>query len=585
MSVSPLLSVKNLRTFFKTESGEIEAVRGISYELSPGRTLGIVGESGSGKSVSSLSIMGLMAANGRFAADEIRFNPQGQAYRLDQMSEKEKRALRGNEMSMIFQEPMSSLNPVLSCGFQVAEALRLHKGLSKAEARAETLKLFEQVQLPRVKHIYEAYPHQISGGQKQRVMIAMAISCGPSLLIADEPTTALDVTVQGEILELLQRLQAHHGMAMIFITHDLGVVAEIADDLLVMYKGEIVERGSIEAIFRAPQHPYTQGLLACRPKLTQKLYRLPTIKDFITGEETDDTTKSKKLAEETPEKPSSVLLKVENIKTWFNTKKGFLRPKTEAVKAVDGVSFEVFRGETLGLVGESGCGKTTLGRSILRLIEPIGGAISYEGQDIRALDREALRGMRKKMQIIFQDPYSSLNPRMMVGRVIQEPMQVHGIGSSVKERKARVLSLLERVGLAEEHYERFPHEFSGGQRQRICIARALAVEPEFIICDESVSALDVSIQAQVLNLLKDLQDELDLTYIFISHDLSVVKFMSDRIMVMRAGKMVELQEAETLYRSPQSDYTQKLIQAIPAGTLASIEAAKERRANAQVKSE
>lgn len=575
MSVSPILSVKNLRTFFKTEAGEIEAVKGISYSLSAGRTLGIVGESGSGKSVSSLSVMGLLAANGRFEADGIVFSPRpDQVYALDRLPEKEKRKLRGNEMSMIFQEPMSSLNPVLSCGYQVAEALRLHKGLNKAAAKAETLKLFEQVHLPRVEQIYDAYPHQISGGQKQRVMIAMAISCGPSLLIADEPTTALDVTVQREILELLQNLQREHGMAMIFITHDLGVVAEIADDIVVMYKGEIVEHGSIEGIFSNPQHPYTQGLLACRPQLSQRLRRLPTISDFMDPESTPQVKESNAEQGDEPE----VLLKVDKLKTWFKTETGlFSRKEASYVKAVDEVSFEVFKGETLGLVGESGCGKTTLGRSILRLLEPTAGQVYFAGKDLGSLNQSELREMRKKMQIIFQDPYSSLNPRMMVGRAIQEPMKVHGIGKNGQDRKERVIALLEKVGLSVEHYDRFPHEFSGGQRQRICIARALAVEPDFIICDESVSALDVSIQAQVLNLLKDLQEELGLTYIFISHDLSVVKFMSDRIMVMRAGKQVELQEAEKLYRSPESEYTQKLIEAIPTGSIESIKAARQRR--------
>ncbi|MFK7924793.1 MAG: ATP-binding cassette domain-containing protein [Bacteroidia bacterium] len=385
MSESSLLSVKNLRTFFKTETGEIEAVKGISYSLSAGRTLGIVGESGSGKSVSSLSIMGLLAANGRFEADEIVFSPkEDQVYALDQLPEKEKRKLRGNEMSMIFQEPMSSLNPVLSCGYQVAEALRLHKGLNKAAAKAETLRLFEQVHLPRVEHIYDAYPHQISGGQKQRVMIAMAISCGPSLLIADEPTTALDVTVQREILELLQSLQREHGMAMIFITHDLGVVAEIADDILVMYKGEIVEHGSIVDIFSNPQHPYTQGLLACRPQLSQRLRRLPTISDFM---DPDSIPQIEEVDVE-PRAEQEVLLKVEKLKTWFKTETGlFSRKEASYVKAVDEVSFDVFKGETLGLVGESGCGKTTLGRSILRLLEPTEGKVYFEGQDEGSLDQ------------------------------------------------------------------------------------------------------------------------------------------------------------------------------------------------------
>ncbi|MEL7339409.1 MAG: ABC transporter ATP-binding protein, partial [Bacteroidota bacterium] len=424
MSEASLLSVKQLHTYFKTESGELEAVKGISYDLLPGKTLGIVGESGSGKSVSSLSIMGLLAANGRSVSESITFQAEGKTHRLDQLSEAEKRSLRGSQMSMIFQEPMSSLNPVLSCGFQVAEALRLHLGLSKETARQRCLELFAKVQLPRVEQIYDAYPHQISGGQKQRVMIAMAISCEPALLIADEPTTALDVTVQKEILLLLQDLQKERGMGMIFITHDLGVVAEVADEILVMYRGEIVERGSVEQIFSKPEHPYAKGLLACRPQLSQRLHRLPTVKDFM-QEETELGS------EEVPPKVlGDKLLEVKHLKTWFASKSGFSWKKPSYVKAVDDISFTVRKGETLGLVGESGCGKTTLGRSILRLVDPREGEVRFKGRDLLQLNPRQLRQERKDMQIIFQDPYSSLNPRMMIGRAIQEPMEVHQIGRS-----------------------------------------------------------------------------------------------------------------------------------------------------------
>ncbi|MFM7767328.1 MAG: ABC transporter ATP-binding protein, partial [Bacteroidota bacterium] len=487
---------------------------------------------------------------------------------------------RGNEIAMIFQEPMTSLNPVLTCGYQVAEALRLHKKLNKKEARIKTIELFNKVKLPRPEAIYDSYPHEISGGQKQRVMIAMAISCDPAILIADEPTTALDVTVQAEIIQLLKELQKEHGMGIIFITHDLGVIASIAHRVVVMHRGKVVEEGQVQEIFKNPKHPYTRGLIACRPTLGRKLRRLPTISDFMSeGERTiishsidiqnhfqsltisENETKERRIALESKEP----LLKVENIRNWFPVRKGFFSLTKDYVKAVDDVSFEVYPGETLGLVGESGCGKTTLGRTILRLIEPTSGNIIFKGTNINELSASQMRAMRKHMQIIFQDPYSSLNPRMTVGEAIMEPMRVHKLHGNDKARKEKTVDLLERVSLKAEHFNRYPHEFSGGQRQRICIARAIAVEPEFIICDESVSALDVSVQAQVLNLLNELRDSFGFTYIFISHDLAVVKFMSDRMIVMNKGKIEEAGYPDDIYANPKSDYTRKLIAAIPEG--------------------
>jgi peptide/nickel transport system ATP-binding protein len=459
----------------------------------------------------------------------------------------------------------------------VAEALILHKKMSKTEARAETIRLFNKVRLPRAEQMYDAYPHQLSGGQKQRVMIAMAISCQPKVLIADEPTTALDVTVQAAILDLLRELQQETGMAMIFITHDLGVVSRIANHVLVMYKGKGVEYGSVKTIFDNPVHPYTKGLLACRPSRNMGMVRLPVISDFMKVNEDGSITEAAGSIQEVIDRLKSVhvnprreevraskpLLEVKNLQTWFPVKKGLFGKVREVVKAVDEVSFEVFKGETLGLVGESGCGKTTLGRSILRLIEPTGGSLMYNGEDIRKFDNRQLRGFRKHMQLVFQDPYSSLNPRMTIGEAIQEPMEVHGLYGDRNERKEQVFNLLKKVGLKEEHFHRYPHQFSGGQRQRVCIARALSLNPEFVICDESVSALDVSVQAQVLNLLNDLKEEQGLTYIFISHDLSVVRYMSDRMLVMNKGRIEEMGAAEEVYSNPKSDYTKRLIAAIP----------------------
>jgi peptide/nickel transport system ATP-binding protein len=481
---------------------------------------------------------------------------------------------------MIFQEPMTSLNPVLTCGDQVAEALILHKHLSKKEARSAAISLFNKVQLPRAEQIYDTFPHELSGGQKQRVMIAMAISCKPELLIADEPTTALDVTIQKEILELLRSLQQSTNMGMLFITHDLGVISEIADRVIVMYKGQIVEEGRVDEIFNNPKHPYTKGLLACRPPLNKRLHTLPTIKDFmlenadgsvseISGSISDSLNKFGICAEELTAKRKKIysekpILEIIKISTHFPVREGVFGKTQSPIKAVDQVTFDVYPGETLGLVGESGCGKTTLGRSILRLIEPTSGEIIFKGKDFRSLEGKELRKMRKNIQIIFQDPYSSLNPRMTVGEAVTELMTVHELYDNDTNRRRKAIELLERVGLSTIHFDRYPHELSGGQRQRVCMARALSVQPEFIICDESVSSLDVSIQAQVLNLLNELKRDFNFTYIFISHDLSVVKFMSDRMMVMNSGRIEEIGDADQIYANPTSPYTRRLITAIPA---------------------
>lgn len=572
MKSGNLLEVSNLSTIFKGDTGEITAINDISFYLGKGETLGIVGESGSGKSVTSLSIMQLINAPGKIVNGKIMLSSKsGNEVNLFNLQEGEMRKYRGNEIAMIFQEPMTSLNPVFTCGYQVMEAIMLHQKVNKKEARKRTIELFNKVELPRPEEIVDSYPHQISGGQKQRVMIAMAMSCNPSILIADEPTTALDVTVQKTILSLFKQLQKETGMSVIFITHDLGVIADIADRVIVMYKGQIVEEGSVNQIFKEPKHPYTKGLLACRPPLKTRLRRLPTMSDFM--KEVDGSLQTNAYNEVELIRNLSVsdktykerLLKVQGLKNWFPVRKGIFGRTTDYVKAVDDVSFELKKGEVLGLVGESGCGKTTLGRSILRLIEPTEGELIYDGKNIRTLSSTEMRKMRRKMQIIFQDPYSSLNPRMTIGRAINEPMLVHKLNGNQTQRKEKVIELLEKVGLKAEHYNRYPHEFSGGQRQRICIARALAVEPEFIVCDESVSALDVSVQAQVLNLLCDLRDEFGLTYIFISHDLSVVKFMCDRMIVMNKGKIIESGNSEEIYNNPKTDYTKQLIDAIPRG--------------------
>ena len=583
-----LLEFKNLVTEFHTEGTIVKAVNGVSFTLNKGETIGIVGESGSGKSVTSLSAMRLIPSPpGKISGGEIIFHEKdGTATDLLAISEEEIRKFRGNDIAMIFQEPMTSLNPVFTCGDQVMEAIILHQKLNKKDAKALTIKLFEEVQLPTPERIFSTYPHQISGGQKQRVMIAMAMSCQPSVLIADEPTTALDVTVQKTILQLMKNLQKEHDMGIMFITHDLGVIAELADKVVVMYKGNIVEQGSVWDIFTNPKHPYTKGLLACRPPLDKRYTFLPTVSDFMkideNGEiidngisvseftkdlaipESERVAKHKKLYSQEP------LMQIKNLKTYFPIRNGFFGGISDHVKAVDDVTFDVYPGETLGLVGESGCGKTTIGRTIIRLEEPTEGEMIYKGKDIAKMNTEELRLFRKDVQIIFQDPYSSLNPRMTIGNAIMEPMQVHGILENDEQRKKKVEELLTRVSLDPTHFYRYPHEFSGGQRQRIGIARALAVNPKFIICDESVSALDVSVQAQVLNLLNELKEEFGLTYIFISHDLSVVKYMSDSMVVMQAGKIEEMGDADQIYNKPATKYTQKLIDAIPEGKLEDI---------------
>ena len=563
-----LLEFKNLVTEFHTEGTSVKAVNDVSFTLNKGETIGIVGESGSGKSVTALSAMRLIPnPPGIISGGEIIFHQKdGTTTDLLKISEEQMRKFRGNEIAMIFQEPMTSLNPVFTCGNQVMEAIILHQKLNNKAAKSLTLELFEKVQLPDPERIYSAYPHQISGGQKQRVMIAMAMSCQPSVLIADEPTTALDVTVQKTILQLMQKLQTEQEMGILFITHDLGVIAELADKVVVMYKGKIVEQGSVWDIFNNPQHPYTKGLLACRPPLDKRYTFLPTVSDFMqtddkgnivdNGVSVADFTKKLVISEKTRIASQKALfakepvLTIKNLKTYFPIKGGFFGGITGQVKAVDNVSFDVYPGETLGLVGESGCGKTTIGRTIIRLEEPTSGEMLYKGKDIAKMNAKELRAFRKEVQIIFQDPYSSLNPRMTIGNAIMEPMQVHGILANDDERKKRVEELLSRVNLDPSHFYRYPHEFSGGQRQRIGIARALAVNPKFIICDESVSALDVSVQAQVLNLLNELKQEFGLTYIFISHDLSVVKYMSDRMVVMQEGKIEEMGDADQICNNP-----------------------------------
>ena len=562
-----ILSVRQLHVEFETEGRKTSAVKGLDFDLKRGSCLGIVGESGSGKSVTALSIMRLLAETGNVPLGEIHFHPAPDSpYSLLELTERKMQDLRGRYIAMVFQEPMTSLNPVIPCGKQVAEALRRHRRFSRSAAKKEVLTLFEKVKLPQVERIFRSYPHQLSGGQKQRVMIAMAISCSPEILIADEPTTALDVTVQREILELLRELQSSENMSILFITHDLGVVAEIADEVLVMRHGIGVEHLSVEQLFEAPTHPYTKGLLACRPRMGEQPERLPLLEDLMENVDKSEESASVESPVQAKTISSKPLMVVNELETRFGIRKSpWKRP--EYLTAVNKVSFELYEGETLGLVGESGCGKTTLGRSLLRLVEPYKGEIMFQGQSLMPLSQHDLRKERRHIQMIFQDPYGSLQPRMRVGDAIVEPMKVHGMYGGKSEWKQKTMELLEAVGLLPEHYERYPHEFSGGQRQRICIARALALNPKLVVCDESVSALDVSMQAQVLNLLKQLQSDRGLTYLFISHDLSVVRFMSDRIMVMKSGEIVESGPAKDICESPQHPYTQKLLEAVPVGSL------------------
>jgi len=667
-----MLAIDDLRTFFHTEDAVVKAVDGLDVAIEPGRTLGLVGESGSGKSVTSLTIMGLLPEfSARIPTGHVAFLGRD----LLSIRKKKLAALRGDDVAMIFQEPMTSLNPVYRVGDQVAEAIMIHERIPRAEALARTISLFREVGIPDPETRIKSYPHEMSGGQKQRVMIAMALSCNPQLLIADEPTTALDVTIQKQILDLLRKLRDTRGMSMIFITHDLGVIAEIADKVAVMYRGKLVEYGDVLQVFRDPAHPYTKGLLACRPRLDSPYQLLPTVTDFLVTsvEDGEVVVREKPMDPELeerlmhgarpkmPEGEGDPVLAVKDLKVWFSIKKSFFGKTTKWVKAVDGISFDVFRGQTLGLVGESGCGKTTTGRAILGLVPVRDGTVTFEGVDLgflsrgghaeggrapSAMDRVfdlqlgdrklpmqwiyagAVLGLgalgaaigssvlglsaipvlallllsmalavgvialsmsripapeadiRRRLQIIFQDPYSSLNPRLTIGDAITEPMRVHGIGANHDERVKIAGDLLEEVGLERAYLRRFPHEFSGGQRQRICIARTLALEPSVIICDESVSALDVSVQAQVLNLLKELQIRRGLTYIFISHDLSVVKFMSDVMCVMKDGRIVEAGSSDAIYENPQDPYTQRLISAIPNDDITHIEALQSARVEA-----
>ncbi len=566
--MQPLLSINDLSVDFIAESGISNAIKNISFTVNRGEVVALVGESGSGKSVTSLSVLQLLPSPpARYSSGEIIFSEDGkQNINLLRRNRYEMQDIRGNKITMIFQEPMTSLNPVLTCGDQVMEAILLHKKIAKEKARQKTIEWFEKVRLPDPKAIFNRYPHQLSGGQKQRVMIAMAMSCEPALLICDEPTTALDVTVQKTILQLIKELQKQSAMGVIFITHDLGVVAEIADRAVVMYKGEIAEQDTVKNIFNNPRHPYTKALLACRPVNHERGKRLPVVSDFMEELKTEPIKQDlAKTISSTVATKTEVLLSAQQLSVWFPARRSLFGKTHEFTKAVNCVSFDVYKGETLGLVGESGCGKTTLGRTLLRLIEPTSGKIMYNGANLTARNKNELHSLRKEIQIIFQDPYSSLNPRLTIGSAIAEPMKVHGLFTSDKQRKEKVTALLEKVNLKAEHYNRYPHEFSGGQRQRIVIARALALNPSFIVCDESVSALDVSVQAQVLNLVNDLKREFGFTVIFISHDLSVVRYISDRIMVMNKGMIEESGPADEIYFNPQSAYTKNLIAAIPKG--------------------
>ena len=589
-----LLTINNLQVDFHSDRGHTKAVNGISLHLAPGETLGIVGESGSGKSVTSLAIMRLLgsAASVKISGEILYQSPrQTTPVDLLKLPEKTLQQVRGAEIAMIFQEPMTSLNPVFRCGNQVTEAIQLHQKVDFAVARAQTLALFETVKLPDPLRIFKAYPHEISGGQKQRVMIAMAMSCQPALLIADEPTTALDVTVQKTILDLMRDLRAERNLSMLFISHDLGVISEICDRVMVMYQGVIVESGSVSQVLRNPQHPYTKGLVACRPSLHHRLHRLPTIADFLAetdvgggatadGATADGATADGATARVAPTVAPTVtpaeietrqailyaqppVLQVKNLTVRYPAHKNWLGQPTSWLNAVDQVSFDVYPGETFGLAGESGCGKTSLGRAIARLTPAHSGEIIYNGVNVLDLNETEMRPYRRDIQVVFQDPYSSLNPRMTIGKAILEAMQVHHLHGNDRTRREKAVDLLETVGLEADHFQRYPHEFSGGQRQRICIARALALEPKLLICDEMVSALDVSVQATVLNLLLDLREQFGLTYLFISHDLSVIKQMCDRLLILNRGQVETLGFPEKIYAQPESEYVQKLMDAIP----------------------
>ncbi|MGC4039193.1 MAG: ABC transporter ATP-binding protein [Chitinophagaceae bacterium] len=573
MESSPLLDIKNLSVNFISENKATSALRNISFSVRKGEIVALVGESGSGKSVTALSVLRLVPTPpAQYVDGSITFSVHnGNNIDLLKTSSKEIQLLRGNKIGMIFQEPMTSLNPVLRCGDQVSESIRLHKKISFAKAKSEAIGWLKKVNLPDPEAIYRRYPHQLSGGQKQRIMIAMAMCCNPALLICDEPTTALDVTVQKNILDLIKELQQEQNMGVLFITHDLGVVAEIADRAIVMYRGEIVEQNQTKGLFQSPKHPYTKALLACRPIFHSKGEKLPVVNDFLTIGNSMSASVIKKGAKDKnnrlKKEESSILLSVHNLSVRFASTKNIFGKPLQFVSAVNNLSFKIYKGETLGLVGESGCGKTTLGRALLRLIEPTSGTVMFNNAEFLKLNKNDLIKLRREVQVIFQDPYSSLNPRLTIGEAIEEPLAVHHLNNNRQLRKEKVIELLERVDLRADHYKRYPHEFSGGQRQRIVIARALALNPSFLVCDESVSALDVSVQAQVLNLLNDLKEDLGLTVIFISHDLSVVRYISDRIMVMQKGNIVESGDAEEIYTNPVTDYTKKLIASIPKGII------------------
>ena len=566
MTAPALLQVENLRVSFKNEEKQyIETVKGISFSIPVNTTVALVGESGSGKSVTSLATMGLLPPESSQIALDSKILFEGK--NLLDLPRREMRKKCGKDIAMIFQEPMSSLNPVFTVGSQIAEILQLHLGMSRKQARARALELLIEVGIPSPETKIDAYPGQLSGGQQQRVMIAMAIACKPKLLIADEPTTALDVTIQKQILDLLESLRKKHQMSMLFITHDLALVGEIADQVIVMRHGQIREQGRVKDVLERPQDVYTKALLHCRPQLSKRPMRLPMISDFM-QQKGDDYIETHTIDVESLQQRSrgltgqeEIILDVHDLKKSFYSRKGLFGK--EEFQAVKGVSFQLAKGKTLGLVGESGSGKTTIGLLLMRLQEATGGKALFEGQDILAMSEKEFARYQRKIQIIFQNPYASLNPRFTVGQILMEPMQVHGIGMNDSERKQMALDLLERVSLPAQAFYRYPHEFSGGQRQRIAIARCLTLKPEILICDESVSALDVSVQAQVLNLLQDLQDEFGLSYIFISHDLSVVKYISDQIMVMNHGDLVEIANSDDLYQSPQHEYTKRLLSAIP----------------------
>jgi peptide/nickel transport system ATP-binding protein len=565
---TPLLQITNLSIDFIADGITTNAVKNSSFTIEKGEMVAIVGESGSGKSATALSLMKLLPAAAAVKG-EMLFSINECPVDILKLSDKEINKIRGKDIAMIFQEPMTSLNPVFTCGNQVMEAIQLHEKSSTTIAKEKTIALFEKVKLPNPADIFDRYPHQLSGGQKQRVMIAMAMSCNPSLLIADEPTTALDVTVQQTIIELIKDLQQQNNMGVVFISHDIELVADIADKILVMYKGEIVEQGKIKDILQNPQHAYTKALLACRPAMHSKDERLPVVSDFFSDGNSVEKTNAIPNISEISNRQSEIypVLSIKDLSVHFTERKKIFEKRKEPFKAVDNVSFNVFKGETIGLVGESGSGKTTLGRAILQLIPAISGSIILNGNDLTRLSKKEMRPLRKNLQIIFQDPYGSLNPRLTIGNAIKEPMKVHQLFSNDKKQNDKVIELLEKVNLKAEYFNRYPHQFSGGQRQRICIARALALNPSFLIFDESVSALDVSVQAQVLNLLNDLKKEFDFTSIFISHDLTIVHYISDRILVMNKGKIVEEGNADDVFFSPKNEYTKKLIAAIPGSKL------------------